>query len=322
MDAAQGTVATGNDLSSLLADLAAGFSALASQPSSAVQQQAVVGDAATLAGQINALGDSYVQARQTAQDGLVGDVGTLNTQLALVGSLSDRIIAERQAGRSTADLQGQRDAALTTISGLVGIRTLDQPNGDVIVSTDGGLQLPVHANGDPRQTLQIAAATIGPDSARELGNVPAITLGGADITTRLAGGSIGANVTPARHHPAPPGRRSWTSSARPCPPRFADQGLALFTTAAGSVPAGGGTPRAGWLRGLCAVDPGEPRRAGRCGPGARRHHRDRRQPHRRQRLHPQHRSGPDRLCRADRPHRQLRAGQPDPGRRGAARHPL
>ena len=45
--------------------------------------------------------------------------GTLNATLADIGALDRQIVTAQAAGQSTADLENQRDAALTTLSELV-----------------------------------------------------------------------------------------------------------------------------------------------------------------------------------------------------------
>jgi flagellar hook-associated protein 1 FlgK len=63
IDAVQGTVGSGDDLSSLLGQLQDAFSTLETDPSSQVQQSAVVSAAQTLTQQINALSQAYATAR-------------------------------------------------------------------------------------------------------------------------------------------------------------------------------------------------------------------------------------------------------------------
>ena len=81
--------------------------------------------------------------RQTAQDDIVAEVATLNSTLGTIGRLSDQIIALKASGQSTADLENQRDAAVATLSQLVNVKVLEQPNGDVLITTSEGLTLPI-----------------------------------------------------------------------------------------------------------------------------------------------------------------------------------
>ncbi len=113
IDAVQGTPGQASDIASLLGKLQDQFSTLLTSPDSAPQQAQVVSAAKTLAQTINGLSTAYTSQRQTAEDNIVSGVATLNSTLADIGSLSDKIIAQKPSGRSTADLENQRDAALS-----------------------------------------------------------------------------------------------------------------------------------------------------------------------------------------------------------------
>src|ERR1019366_3727600 len=152
IDALQGSPGTGNDLGSLLGKVQSAFSTLLGDPSSAAQQSAVASAAGNLTGSINTLSNGYTQQRQAAQTDIVAAVTSMNSNLSQIGLLNDRIINARSAGQSSADLENQRDAAVHALSNLVGIRTLNQPNGGLIITTTSGTQLPTQANTTPVQT--------------------------------------------------------------------------------------------------------------------------------------------------------------------------
>jgi flagellar hook-associated protein 1 FlgK len=231
-----GTVGQGNDLGSLIGALQNSFSALLNDPADQTQQGAVVGAAQGVAQQINNLSAAYGAARQGAQDGLVSNVATLNTALDSVGALSKQIVSIQAQGGSTADLQNQRNAAMTTISGLVDARFAQQPNGDMLVFSSGGAQLPT--SGTP---LSIAAANAGSGSYYPGGGLPGIELDNSDITGQLTGGSIGANLT-LRDQTLPTYQGEIDQFAQTLAGRFDAQGLTLFSDPQGNVPAGGGVP--------------------------------------------------------------------------------
>ena len=237
IDAAQGTVGGNNNLSAMLSNLQTAFTSLENDPGSSVQQGQVISAADQLAGSINTLGQTYTTARQNVQNDLTSGVSTLNTALATIGTLSDRIINAKIDGQSIAGLEDQRDAALQTVSSLVGIRYLNQPNGDMVVMTTSGLTLPIHGN----STISMANETLGPQSAVQLGDVPGIMIDGQDVTAQMTGGSIGAEMT-LRDSTLPTYMGELDQFAQSLSSGFAQQGLALFTDASGTVPTGGGTP--------------------------------------------------------------------------------
>lgn len=234
---ALGTVGQNTDLGSLLGAVQNGFSALLNDPASQPQQQAVVNAAQSLAQGINALAGTYSQARQAAQNNLVADVTQLNTALGQIGALSSQIVAVKAQGGSTADLENQRNAVLTTVSGLVDARFAEQPDGDMLVFTTGGAQLPT----DRANPLSIAAATTGPTVYYPNGGLPGITLDGTDITTQITGGSIGANLT-LRDTTLPTYQGELDEFSQNLASRFQAQGLTLFSDGNGNVPAAGGAP--------------------------------------------------------------------------------
>jgi flagellar hook-associated protein 1 FlgK len=238
IDAVQGTPGGGSDLASLVGALGDAFSTLQNDPSNPTQQSAVVTAAQTLTGQINALSAAYQTGRQNAQDGLVSGVATLNDTLASIGSLSDQIVAARANGVSTADLENQRDAAENTLSQLVSVSFANQPDGDVQAFTSSGLNLPTHFTTPP---FAAASATIGAGASYPGNGVPAVTLGGTDVTGQLTGGQLGAQIT-LRDTTLPTDQAELDEFSQSLSSRFAAQGLTLFTQPDGTLPAGGGSP--------------------------------------------------------------------------------
>ena len=238
IDAVQGTPGQGNDLGSLLGKVQAAFSTLLGDPSSSPQQSAVLSAASNLTNGINRLSDAYARQRQAAQIDVVTSVSNINTDLGQIGSLSTKIVAARAAGQSTADLENQRDAAVHGLGDLVGIRTVIQPNGDLIVSTISGTQLPTRADTGP---LQTGNATTGAGASYAGGTIPGIMLGSTDITNRLQGGRLGADIA-LRDTTLPTFQGELDEFSFTLASRFDAQGLTLFSDPNGNVPAGGGVP--------------------------------------------------------------------------------
>ncbi len=238
LDALQGTPGQGSDLGSLLGNVQSAFTTLLGDPSNAAQQSAVVSAASTLTNGINSLSDAYGQQRQAAQASIVNAVTSLNTDLSQIGALSSRIISARVAGQSSADLENQRDAVVHSLSDIVGIKTLNQPNGDMIVVTTSGTQLPTNSASSPVHTSSV---TIGPGASYASGTIPPITLGGVDVTSQLQGGTLGANIA-LRDTTLPTFQAELDEFSSSLATRFNAQGMTLFTDPQGNVPAGGGTP--------------------------------------------------------------------------------
>jgi flagellar hook-associated protein 1 FlgK len=232
IDSVMGTPGQNADIASLIADLQNQFSTLLNDPSSLAQQSQVVTSASTLAQNINTLSSAYGAQRQTAQDNIVAEIGTLNTTLATIGKLSNQIITLKPSGQSTADLESQRDAAIATVSQLVSVKVLQQPNGDVLLTTAAGLTLPTHSDTPPLSTsdVNVQSATYYPG-----GGIPAIMLGGMDVTRQLQGGQIGANIT-LRDTTLPTDQGELDELSQSMATRFRANGLTLFTDPTGNVP--------------------------------------------------------------------------------------
>jgi flagellar hook-associated protein 1 FlgK len=243
IDSALGTPGAGTDIGSLLGNLQDSFSTLLTDPSNTTQQNAVVGSATTLAQGINALSDAYTTQRQQAQDNLESAVGTLNSTLATIGQLNSQIVTLQAAGQSTADLQNQRNAAVQSLSQLLTVNTVQQPDGALTLFTPGGLTLPTQgdAQGGSDTPFTMASSSIQPGSYYPGGGIGGIMLDGTDVTTEMTGGQIGADIT-LRDTTLPTAQAELDEFAQGLSSRFAGQGLTLFTDPQGNVPTGGGTP--------------------------------------------------------------------------------
>jgi flagellar hook-associated protein 1 len=244
IDGVLGTPGSGNDLGSLLGNLKDSFSSLLTNPGNQPQQSAVVSAATTLARGINTISAAYSAQRQAAQDGLGSEVSTLNLTLATIGALGNQIIALKPTSQGTADLENQRNAAVQTLSQLLDIKTIEQPNGDLTVFTASGLILPTRNGANP---FAIANASTPAGSYYPGGGIPPMTLDGNDVTRQMIGGQIGSNIA-LRDTVLPTYQAELDEFSQGLSNRFAAQGLTLFTDPAGNVPTGSGVPaQAGYI---------------------------------------------------------------------------
>jgi flagellar hook-associated protein 1 FlgK len=246
IDAISGTPGQGNDLGSLLGDLQDQFSTLLNDPANPTQQSTVVSSAATLAQGINTLSNGYTAQRQTAENGIVAEVGSANSALSTIGSLSAQIVALQDNGQSTADLENQRDAAVQSLSQVLSVSVMVQSNGNMVVSTTSGVTLPTYGSpgapvGALPGPLSVTGANVQPGAYYPGGGIGGIMLGGVDVTDQLTGGQLGANVT-LRDTTLPTYQAGLDEFSQNMASQFAAQGLTLFTDPNGNVPAGGGNP--------------------------------------------------------------------------------
>ncbi len=234
IDSVLGTPGSGSDLGSLLCKLQDSFSTLLTNPADQTQHRAVVSSATTLAQGINTLSDAYTAQRQAAQNNIEASVTTLNSGLATIGQLSDQIIALKPGSQGVADLENQRNAAVNSLSSLIDIKTIEQPDGDLSIFTGSGLSLPIRGSGTSPFT--IANASTPPGSSYPNGGIPGIMLGGVDVTNQMVGGQIGADIT-LRDNTLPTAQTALDQFSSTLTGRFAAQGLDMFTDGAGNVPA-------------------------------------------------------------------------------------
>ncbi len=253
INAVHGTPGQGEDLASLLGNLQNQFSTLLNDPGNATQQTRVVSTAATVAQQVNVLSDTYTAQRQAAEDAINTETGTPNSALGSIGALSEQIMKVKAAGQSTADLENQRDAQVSTVSQLLDVKVLEQPNGDMVITTATGTELPSHGAANPLSTTDVAVqpTSVYP-SAGSNPTIPPIMLGGTDITGQLKGGQLGANIT-LRDTTLPTYQAELDEFAHNLAVQFAAHGLPLFTNSTGSVPPVGGSPVQSGYVGFAAV---------------------------------------------------------------------
>lgn len=238
IDAVHGTPGGGDDLSARFGALRDGFSALVGDPGARARQNQVLGDAAALTQQINSLSVAYDQQRQAAHDDAKAALSDLTRGLDAIGALNARIVAFKAGGRSTSDLENQRDAALHSIASTVSVRALVRDNGDMLVVTEGGLALPTR---DAAGALTLDGANLRSGFYYPGGGVPGLLLRGQDVSRQMTGGRIGADLA-LRDVTLPTFQAELDEFAFTLASRFDAQGLTMFTDAAGGVPAGGGSP--------------------------------------------------------------------------------
>jgi flagellar hook-associated protein 1 FlgK len=254
IDSVLGIPGSGTDIGSLLGNLKNSFSTLLNDPSSQTQQSAVVSSATTLAQGINSLSAAYTAQRQAAQTDLGSAVTTLNSTLATIGQINSRIVTMQQAGQSVADLENQRSGSVATLSQLINVQTVQQPDGSIDLYTSTGLSLPTQGGGTTGTSgpFSIAGGNAQPGAYYPGGGLPGITLNGTDVTNQTQGGRIGADIT-LRDSTLPTGQAELDEFSYGLASQFSAQGLALFTDPNGNVPTGGGTPAQSGYVGFAAT---------------------------------------------------------------------
>lgn len=247
-----------NTLSDVLGNLRAAVSSLIDTPNQTSAQSAVISKAQAVVSVIHTLSATYATERQTAQNTIVSTVGTINTDLTRIGLLSKQIMVMKALGEDTASLQNERYGVMNALSSLVSVKFTEKSNGDVLVTTSNGTQLPTYP-GQLNSTQPVITQAVdnwplstskGSDLTESSyygsgGDIPDITVaetggGTKDITTDLTGGTLGANIT-LRDETYPKMQAQLDAFSYTLIQRFQKAGLPLFTNGTATGGNGGQT---------------------------------------------------------------------------------
>lgn len=262
----QGSTSADSGSTATLADelgnVQTALTSLTSTPQSSAAQSTVISDANSLVDTIHTLASTYTQQRQATQDNISASVSTINTDLTQIGEISQQIVKLKIVGGDTSALENQRLGIMSSLSSEVSVSYTEKSNGDMIVTTDDGTQLPTRPDqtglDDSSVTLPsstwplttedttltssmyYSATGVTADGITTSGGVPAITLNGKDITSHLTGGTLGANIT-LRDQTYPQMQAQLDLFSYTLMNRFSSAGMALFTngTAASTTNASG-----------------------------------------------------------------------------------
>ncbi|CAD6539782.1 flagellar hook-associated protein FlgK [Paraburkholderia metrosideri] len=118
-----------------------GLQNVANDASDTATRQTAVSDAQTLADQINAAGAQYDSLRSSVNTQMSNAVTQINTYTAQIASLNNQILAASNQGQTPNQLLDQRDEAVSNLSQLVGVSTVQASNGSYSVYMSNGQPL-------------------------------------------------------------------------------------------------------------------------------------------------------------------------------------
>jgi flagellar hook-associated protein 1 FlgK len=189
-DAALGSTSDRDDVASRLTALQTALAAVAAQGADASSKTGVVSAASQLAGGMRDLSSAIQSLRGQANSDIAATVGEINAAATQIDSLNRQIVAAQASGADTADLEDQRDAALQTLSGDIGVSYYVTPDNRMQVFTSSGDLLVGTA---AAQLSYTASATLSA-SATYPGAISGIMLGTKDLTTQITGGKLAGLV--------------------------------------------------------------------------------------------------------------------------------
>lgn len=189
-DGALGSVAGGDDVSSRLTALETSLTSLKSAGATAAAKADVVYGATQLATTINGLSSTIQSLRTQASSDIATTVATANTAAKAIADLNAQILSTAAGGGDTTNLEDQRDAALQTLSGAMGVSYFKTADNRIQVFTTGG-DLLVGTSANP---LSYTASTTLGANATYPGQISGILLGGKDITPTISSGTVGGLI--------------------------------------------------------------------------------------------------------------------------------
>ena len=241
-----------NSLPDSLGNIQSTLTSLVATPLESSAQTAVISAAKTLTSNIHTLSDAYTAQRQTAQDNIVSTVSTVNSQLTQIGSLSAQIMSLKASGADSADLENQRLEAMNSLSSNLSVTFSESSNGDMVVRTEDGTELPTRPDqmGKPYNSIKLptstwplsatnttlSASTVYSSDTSTANPDLFISLDGTgDIKSHLTGGTLGANITLRdTTYPKMQAQLDWFSYT--LINRFSKAHVSLFTNGSTSTP--------------------------------------------------------------------------------------
>ena len=178
LSAAIGEPGAPRALATVAADFDAALSAAADTPESATLLQSAALSASDYAASINRIAAEVMSLRVSADTSIAGQVQTINSSLGKIQSLNAEIKARQIAGGDVSALLDQRESLVKEVSGMIPIRTVERPFGEVAIYARNGGQLLDGKVFELGFTPSIAAP---PGATIANGGLSGLTLNGAPI---------------------------------------------------------------------------------------------------------------------------------------------
>jgi len=139
-----GTTAAG--LTSALQTYYNGWSAVADNPTSTAARQALLGDASSLAQNLNTTSAQLNSLNTDVNSRITSDVQQINAYSAQISALNQQIALNSSPGQSPNALLDQRDQLVSSLSQLAGVTTTSNTDGSINVFIGNGQPLVLDGN--------------------------------------------------------------------------------------------------------------------------------------------------------------------------------
>ncbi|MFH1157381.1 MAG: flagellar hook-associated protein FlgK [Pseudomonadota bacterium] len=229
-----GSSDSGQALSACITALSNTFAQLSLSPDDQNLLSRVVSAATQTTQKINDFSNLLTDLRIQSETEIMAAVADVNQSLDIIARLNVEIQRNSGSGRSTAELEDQRDEAVKTVAKYLQISTFSQDN-QIIVITKQGRTLADNT----AYHLYFQSSTMLPSSYYPGGGLTGLTVdgpAGENITQSNLGGQLGA-LFDLRDTTLPQYTAQLDEFSQKLAERFQNEGLKLFTDLSGNVPA-------------------------------------------------------------------------------------
>ncbi|MBI4966811.1 MAG: flagellar hook-associated protein FlgK [Rhodospirillales bacterium] len=167
------------------------FEQLSVQPEKSTSQWGVALAADTLARQFNQMSTDIQSLRLNAEKEIGQIISTINTKLANIKDLNDKIVREAAVGHEIVDLEDQRDKALATIAEYIDVTTFEREDQTLVIFTGTGRTL---LDNETNPLAHVPSSLLNSWMTKAGGDIPDITVANADITTEITSGRLKALI--------------------------------------------------------------------------------------------------------------------------------
>ena len=223
-------------VSAKIGALESAFVNLSASPNDSLLLSQVVNAAENVVNSFNDFSELVSDLRTQTETEISAYAEEVNLQLNKIAQLNIQISNLSSSGQSTADLEDQRDIAVTAVSGYMQVSTYVNQDNVMVVSTKQGQLL---ADTTAQKLVFSPNVNMTPTDYYPGGNLSGLrinTAGGIEISSTAIGGKIGA-LFDMRDNTLPTYQAQMDELAQKMAERMDDLGLRLFTDGSGNVPA-------------------------------------------------------------------------------------
>ncbi len=177
---------SGDTLATLLTNLETALDELATTPESQTLAEQVVLDLVEIAGELNEFSSSIQELRADADQEIETTVSEVNDALTRIDELNDAIVTAQSMGKSTADLEDQRNQELLNVAEALEVSYFTDSTGRMSIYSSSGQVL---VNSSAHLLSYDAAGSVSSSTT-----FSSITVDGKDITSLVGDGSLGALI--------------------------------------------------------------------------------------------------------------------------------